>query len=281
MFTSRRRTEPRSLPKQRRLTTVLIAALTVILSGALLSAPAQAAPQVKPTIVLVHGAWADASSFDAVTEQLIDRGFKVSVFDNPLRGVAYDVAALADFLDEVSGPTILVGHSYGGSLVTAVGTEPQVRGIVYLNAFMPERGESLVDQIVGAALPEVNPLLEQLEQTGGPGLETEISLPREVFNTAFANGLPPAQQDAMFAAQRPITIAGFTEKMTDTPAWRVRPTWYVAGVEDLAVPYPVQLRLAHRAGARITTVHTGHASMVAQPDAVTGVIVAAADATGR
>jgi pimeloyl-ACP methyl ester carboxylesterase len=212
----------------------------------------------QPVIVLVHGAWADASSWTSVISELQRRGFTVYAPPNPLRGLPQDSAYLHQFLTQNAAlqgqPVVLVGHSYGGAVVTnaAVGA-PGVRALVYVDAFIPEEG----DTIGGLASAE-------------PG----SCLGNEAFNPV------PASQAAVIAGtQRPLTASAFTEP-SGPPAWKTIPSWAVIGTGDQVIP-PAELTfMAKRAGAHITDVNAGHLSLVSEPSVVIGVILQAVQATG-
>jgi pimeloyl-ACP methyl ester carboxylesterase len=249
-------------------------------------------PMHKPTIVLVHGAWADGSSWDEVIPILQHEGYTVDVPPNPLRGLASDSAYLASYLSTISGPVVLVGHSYGGAVITNAATgNPNVKGLVYIDAFEPAAGESL-EQLTfarpgscltgGGDLSNVfNFGVDPSQPKGDYDLYLKIPPGKDYlgFDNCFANLVPPRQAAVLGAVQLPFSLDAFTAK-SGTPAWASIPSWAVIGTQDLAIP-PAELTfMAKRAHSQITYVHAGHLSMITQPDAVAQVITDAARATG-
>jgi pimeloyl-ACP methyl ester carboxylesterase len=234
-----------------------------------------------PTIVLVHGAWADASGFAAEIRALRDRGFRAIGFANPLRGLADDARYLADFLKSLSGPLVLVGHSYGGAVVSAaaVGND-QVKALVYFSGWMPDEGESIA-QIFEERGQEslVGPAITPLPFTGPDASEAgqDLYLDAGQFHAAFAADVDRDTSDVMAATQRPWSGAGFYEP-SGPPAWKTVPSWYLLCTEDRAIPAATQRFMAERASARITEVPASHVSMVSQPEAATRIILEAAEA---
>jgi pimeloyl-ACP methyl ester carboxylesterase len=241
-------------------------------------------PADTPTIVFFHGAWADATGFGESIRALRDRGFSTIGFANPLRHLTDDAAYLATLLQNMSGPIVLVGHSYGGAVMSnaATGNE-QVQALVFVNGWMPDEGESIqqllesevfADSLVPAALrpvPFTNP-------DGSEGVD--LYLDRELFPEAFAADVDPETAAVMAATQRPWSGAG-----AGTPSgpagWRSIPSWYLLGTEDRAIPPAGQRFMAERGNARIEEVAASHASMVSQPEAVTRLILSAVEATSR
>jgi pimeloyl-ACP methyl ester carboxylesterase len=235
----------------------------------------------KPTIVLEHGAWADASSWDKVIRLLQEGGFTVSAAPNPLRGVSYDSSYLSDFLSTISGPIVLVGHSYGGIVVTNAATgNANVKALVYVDAFIPDQGETLLGlsnaqpgSCLGANAFNFVPYPDP-PVTG----DVDVYLKPSVVPSCFANGLPPSQAAVIAATQRPLAASALQEP-SGPPAWKSIASWDVIGTADQALPPAEQLFMAHRAGAHITDVNAGHLSMIADPDTVASVIEQAAGAT--
>jgi pimeloyl-ACP methyl ester carboxylesterase len=234
-----------------------------------------------PTIVLVHGAWADATGFDAEIRALRDRGYTTIGFGNPLRDLAVDAAYLADFLRTLTGPTVLVGHSYGGNVISTAATgDEQVRALVYLNGWMCDVGESqqqLLEQFEGSL---VGPAIRPVPFTNPDGSDgTDLYLAPEAFHEAFAADVDPGTAAVMAAAQRPYAAAAFAATPSDAPAWNTLPCWYLLGTEDKAIPPDLQRYMAERAKATIVEVPASHVSFVSQPEAATQLIVQAAEAT--
>jgi pimeloyl-ACP methyl ester carboxylesterase len=257
---------------------MLAAALVALAVTPLLSASASAAP--KPTIVLVHGAWADGSSWSPVTKRLQRDGYTVRVAPDTLRGVASDSAYLAAVLKTISGPIVLAGHSYGGAVITnaAVGI-PNVKALAYVDAFIPDQGQSVLDLVASKPGSELggNPqdVFDFVAYPGAPAGDFDLYVKPSVFISAFGNDLPRREAAALAAAQRPLTLSGAAEK-SGPPAWKTIPSWALVGTADKVIPPAVQLDMAKHANARITSVRAGHLSMLSKPEAVEKLIVRAA-----
>ncbi|MGY1810599.1 alpha/beta fold hydrolase [Blastococcus sp. SYSU D00669] len=234
-----------------------------------------------PTIVLVHGAWADASGFAAQIRALRDRGLRAVGFANPLRGLRDDARYLADFLRTLQGPVVLVGHSYGGAVVSAAAAgDDQVKALVLFSGWLPDEGESIAqvfEQKGEGSL--VGPAIRPLPFTGPDGEEAgqDLHLDPAQFHAAFCADLDRDTADVLAATQRPWSGAGFAEP-SGPPAWRTIPCWYLLCTEDRAIPAATQRFMAERAGARIREVAASHASMISQPEAATELILEAAAA---
>ncbi|MBL7258629.1 alpha/beta fold hydrolase [Paractinoplanes lichenicola] len=235
----------------------------------------------KPTIVLVHGAWADASSWNAVASALQGQGFTVLAPTNLLRGPAGDAAYISSFLAQrTSGPVVLAGHSYGGFVITNAATGGgDVRALVYVDAFIPDEGETtfgiLGDSGSALAVPDPTTVLDLAGYPGGPEGDVEAFLKPETVHTAFAQDLPEADRWLIAAGQRPITLSANTAPSV-TAVWKTLPSWAVIGLEDRVIPPDTQRSMAERAGAKITDVSASHVSMVSQPQAAIDAILAAA-----
>jgi len=235
-----------------------------------------------PTVVLVHGAFADASSWTGVIELLQAEGVKVTAPANPLRGIAHDSAYIESVLEQTPGPIVAVGHSYGGAVISNAATEAKnVVGLVFVAAFAPEEGETLggaeqasKDSVLNSALV---PLHYPSADGGEPGLEFVIDPKR--LHDAFAADLPTEQTALMGATQRPVAEAAFSEP-SGPPAWRHLPSWAVVATGDKAAGADVIRSMAVRAGATITEVEGSHVIMISQPQAVTDVILDAVAAVG-
>ncbi|MFF4838326.1 alpha/beta fold hydrolase [Streptomyces sp. NPDC001315] len=234
---------------------------------------------VSPTIVLIHGAFADASSWNAVTARLVRQGHRVLAPALPLRGLASDAAYIRSVLDSVQGPVVLVGHSYGGSVISqAAADAPQVKALVYIAAFVPDIGESaldLTDKYPGSTLAQATST--QLYPLPGGGEGQELVIKRDLFRDQFAAGVPVATAQVMAAGQRPITLAALQEKAT-AAAWKKIPSWYLVAGEDRNIPPAAEQWMAARAGARTVTVDGPHAVAVSDPGPVTHLILRAARA---
>lgn len=228
----------------------------------------------KPTVVLVHGAFAESSSWQGVVERLQAQAVPVVAVANPLRSVAGDSAYVRDVVADITGPVILVGHSYGGIVITeAAADNDSVVGLVYVNAFAPEHGENAFDlsakfpgSTLGAAL-KAYPLA-----SGG----NELAIRPDVFRQQFVADVPAAVADVLAATQRPVTEAALVEGLTsEKPAWATLPSWFVFGDADRNIPVALHRFMADRAGARDATevADASHAISVSRPDAVTAAIL--------
>jgi pimeloyl-ACP methyl ester carboxylesterase len=235
---------------------------------------------VPPTIVLVHGAFADASSWIGVIELLQRQGYTVVAPANPLRGVAADSAYTASLLGQIDGPVLLAGHSYGGAVITNAATSaPNVIGLVFVAAFAPDEGETLGDAEAGSKDSVLNSALVQYQFPAGPDGETavEFAINPAQLREAFAADLPEQQTALMAATQRPVAAAAFSD-VSGPPAWRRLPSWAVVATGDKAAGADVVRSQAQRAGADIAEVEGSHVIMISQPQAVTDHILKAARA---
>jgi pimeloyl-ACP methyl ester carboxylesterase len=236
----------------------------------------------KPTIVLVHGDWADGSSWSSVIQRLQAQGFTVVAPPNPLRGPTEDSASIAAFLQSISGPILLVAHSYGGFVITNAATgNPNVKALVYIDAFIPAQGETLGGLTGGSgSCIDTNNAFNAVPSGGGVDLylRVEPNQPYTGFADCFANGVNPPQTAVLAATQRPAALNQLFEP-SGTPAWKTIPSWALIGTEDHVIPPALQEFMSHRAGAEISTVKAGHLSLITRPEAVTKVILAAVDAT--
>jgi pimeloyl-ACP methyl ester carboxylesterase len=275
----------------------LPALLAVVLAAALLAVgPGRATPagasagtaaaggghSAKPVIVLEHGAWADASSWSSVIGRLQRRGFTVYAPPNPLRGLPQDSAYLHDFLTQNAAlagqPIVLVAHSYGGAVITnaAVG-DPEVKALVYVDAFIPDQGETIGHLAGGSCLgpDSFNPV----PYPGGPPGDVDLYIKPSVVPGCFATGLPASQAGVIAATQRPLAASAFGEP-SGPPAWKTIPSWAVIGTGDQVIPPATLTFMAQRAGAHITDVKAGHLSLISKAQVVTRVILEAVRATG-
>jgi pimeloyl-ACP methyl ester carboxylesterase len=235
------------------------------------------------TIVLVHGAFADASCWNGVIERLQAAGMQVSAPPNPLRGIAHDSAYIRSFIEQIQGPVLAVGHSYGGAVITnAVSDADNVVGLVYVAAFAPDEGQTLgqieADSRDSVLLSALAPL--QYPSGNGGDTATEFAIDPAKFHDAFAADLPPQQTAVMAATQRPIAEASFGVP-SGPPAWRSLPSWAVVATGDKAVGTDVLRSMAERAGATITEAEGSHVIMISRPEIVADVIQTAAAATDR
>jgi len=225
-----------------------------------------------PNIVLVHGAWADGSSWSAVIEALQADGYNVTAPQFPETSLADDVARLRHVLGRQTGPTIVAGHSYGGQIITALGGDaPNVVGLVYIAACGLDEGESL-GALLGAGPPTPS-LAHLIVDDHGFGW-----LPEEDFVTQFAVGVNPVQARVLWAVQQPIAMSAFEDNM-GAPAWKSLPSWYLVATGDRAIPPDAERQFAQRMGATTVEVDAGHLAMVTHPVDVVRLVEGAAEAT--
>jgi pimeloyl-ACP methyl ester carboxylesterase len=231
----------------------------------------------KPTIVLVHGAFEDASIWNGVIPRLQRDGYPVIGFGNPLLGVAVDAAYLGSLLDRIEGPVILVAHSYGGAVITQAGGEnPKVKGLVYAAAIMPAPGEAasnLLARFPGSTFPTSVEAVTYTLPDGTSG--TYLLYQADKFHSNVAADVPASDAALMLATQRPMNLAALNEKVTSA-AWTSKPSWQIRTLQDLAIPLAEQKFEADRAHSHITEVNASHAVTVSNPDVVADVIEQAA-----
>ena len=231
-----------------------------------------AASTSKPIqIVLVHGGFVDGSGWAGVYRNLRKEGYEVSVVQNPTLSLADDVAVTRRTIAALDGPVLLVGHSYGGAVVTEAGTDPKVAGVVYIAAFAPDSGESvstlIKDPPAGAPVP---PIL--------PPRDGFLFLDRSKFHASFAGDLDAPTAEFMASSQVPWGLQALDGKIT-TPAWRKKPSWYLVATDDRMIPPPAQRVMSKRAGATVIEVAGSHSIYVSQPGPVAAFIARAAAET--
>jgi pimeloyl-ACP methyl ester carboxylesterase len=226
-----------------------------------------------PTIVLVHGGFVDGSGWQGVYDLLAADGYHVSVVQNPTLSLEGDVAATRLILDRQNGPTVLVGHSYGGAVITEAGRHDRVAALVYVAAFAPDRDES-VNTLIADPPPDapVPPIL--------PPDQGFLFLDREKFHGSFAGDLPAHQAAFMADAQVPWGVDALAGTVSE-PAWRRKPSWYLLTTQDRMIPPPAQRAMSERAGATVVEVAASHSVYVSQPAAVADLIKRAATAAVR
>lgn len=250
-------------------------AATVAFAAALLSGTAIAQP-AKPTVVLVHGAFADSSSWNGVTKILQKDGYTVVAAPNPLRSVAGDAAYVSDIVSSIKGPVVLVGHSYGGQVISAVTNgKDHIKSLVYVAAFAPEAGEAAADlagKFPGGTLGQALAAPVKLANGG-----VDLLIEQSKFHDQFAHDVSVEDAALMAAGQRPITEAALTEKAGD-PAWKSLPSYFIYGEGDKNIPAQALGFMAERAGSKHTVVVKGasHVVMISQPQAVADLIEEAA-----
>lgn len=237
------------------------------------------AESARPTIVFVHGAWSDASPFIPVRDLLAADGYSVVAFANPLRSLSADTDYLSSFIEQrTSGPVVLVGHSYGGALISAAATRhPSVQSLVFLNAFVPAAGETILELSSKAGPVDAAALFDMAPFPGEHNVD--LYLKPEAFAGGFANGLSDADRDRYLASQRPITYGALNESAPQDQAWTTLPSWYLAGNDDHSIAISTQLFMAERAGSHVVRVDAGHLAMVVEAHTVANLVREAAAAT--
>ena len=254
-----------------------VAACILVLVGALFlhsnaSAQTGGSMNTRPTIVFVHGLWADGSCWSKVINPLVDKGYKVISVQNPTTSLEDDVAATKRAIDRADGDVILVGHSWGGSVITEAGADPRVKALVYIAAFAPDKGEtaaSLGKSVAPTILPSF------IQNANG-----YLTLSREGVAKAFAADLSPQEQDFVYAVQEPAFQKVFGDLGVNA-AWKTKPSWYVVASEDNAINPELEKRMAKRANAKTTILKSSHVAMLSKPKEVLDVILDAAQSVSK
>ena len=280
-----------------RVRSLIIAATVVtltVLPGQFASAQSAFSPSVgasssgsaiaKPTIVFVHGDWADGSGWSGEVARLQKLGYTVRVPANPLRGPTEDAAYIASFLNSIAGPIVLVAHSYGGFVITnAARGNPNVKALVYVDAFIPDLGQGLTDLASGSCVGAGGDLTKTFSFVPFPGgvdlyLQFAPNPPYPGFAQCFANGVDLKQIPVLWATQRPAALNEFIE-VSGPPAWKTIPSWDLIGTDDHVIPEAAQRAMAATANSRITTFDAGHLGLITKPGAVVDVVLRAIHAT--
>jgi len=243
----------------------------VILSTSLFAFTPNANAQGTPVknIVLVHGAFADGSGFKAVYEILTKKGYNVTVVQNPLTSLKDDVDAANRILDKQDGPTVLVGHSYGGTVITEAGNNSKVVALVYIAAFAPDKGENTIKWVQSAPPAPENGILP-------PDDKGFVYYDKAKFHGGFAGDLSKSEADFMFASQGPTSVQCFITPIAEA-AWKTKPSYGIVATEDKSIVPDVERTMYKRAGAKITEVKGSHVIFISQPEAVAKVIIDAAN----
>ena len=244
----------------------------VLFLGSNVAAQTGDSMNTKPTIVFVHGLWADGSSWNKLINPLADKGYKVISVQNPTTSLEDDVAATKRAIDRANGDVILVGHSWGGFVITEAGVDPRVKALVYIAAFAPDKGETVAS------------LSESASPTALPGFLQNangyLTLSREGVAKAFAQDLNQKEQDVVYAVQQPAFQKVFGDAGIGA-AWKTKPSWYVVASEDKTINPELEKRMAKRANAKTTVLKTGHVAMLSKPNEVLDVILDAAKSVGK
>ncbi|MFF7635929.1 alpha/beta fold hydrolase [Kitasatospora sp. NPDC008050] len=262
-----------------------LAAVGAALLGASLTpvASAHSAPaKAKPTVVLEHGAFADASGWNGVAQRLQHDGYTVIAPANPLRGLPEDSAYLTSVLKGIQGPIVLVGHSYGGAVITqAAAGNPQIKALVYIAALMPDKGEVLGALTARSTQAQLQPALKPLPYANADGTGgTDLYIDPARFHDVFAADVPTSQTNLMAAEQRPVTAATFASTAT-AAAWHTIPSWAMIATQDKTLGADVERFEAERAGSHTVEVNSSHVAMISHPAAVTHLIEDAANSTSH
>jgi pimeloyl-ACP methyl ester carboxylesterase len=263
------------------LTALCAAAVAAVTLAGRSTAAVATTTQTKPTVVLVHGAWANNAGWASVIERLENDGYTVVAPPDPLQSLNGDAETIADLLQTIPGPIVLVGHSYGGMVISNAATgNPNVKALVYIDAFIPDQGESALGldssqpgSVLGAGPP--NTVFNFVPFPGVAPGDALLYVKPSVFLKGFANDLPAKEGAVLAATQAPAAFSALTAP-SGPPAWTTIPSWDLVGTIDNAIPSSIQLFMANRAHAHITEVKAGHLSMISQPNAVTKVILEAA-----
>ena len=259
--------------RRRRPLFALLLTAALLLTGAGTASAATRTPP-KPTIVLVHGAFADASGFTEVIKKLQRKGYPVLAPANPLRGVDSDSAYLRSFLAQVPGPIVLAGHSYGGFVLTNAATgNPNVKALVYIAAFAPDAGDSVGG--LSGMFPGSRLGIDALDVREYPGDGHDGYIKLSLFREVFAADVPPATAAVMGSSQRPAELATL-QQPSGEPAWKTIPSWTLVAKDDLVIPAAAQRFMARRAGAKVVEVRASHVAMISKPDQTTDLILQAA-----
>ncbi|HEY0611114.1 MAG TPA: alpha/beta hydrolase [Chitinophaga sp.] len=249
--------------------TILLVLLSV---SSYAKAPGSGSPEEKvkaKNIVFVHGAFADGSGYEKIYRILSKKGYHVSIVQNPLTSLEDDVDATKHILDKQDGPTILVGHSWGGTVITEAGVHPKVVGLVYIAAFQPDAGENTVQWATSLPAAPENGILSPDEN----GL---VFFDKAKFHAGFAADLSKEEADFMYASQGPIAVKCFTAAVKEA-AWKTKPSYGIVATNDKAINPDIERNMYKRAGAKITEIKGSHVVFISQPAAVADVIIAAAE----
>ena len=249
-------------------TAILNRGLAALAAIVLLFSTASLQAQVK-NIVIVHGAFADASGWEAVYKILVKDGYKVTLVQNPTSSLAADVAATNYALERQDGPVILVGHSWGGTVITEAGNADQVKALVYVAAFIPDAGESTLSLVQNVS-PAPKGIL-------APDAKGNVYLGKATFQETFASGQSKEKSHFMYDSQIPLTVQAFTDKVS-TAAWKNKPVYAIKPTDDGTINMDLEDTMNKRANAKVTQISGGHTLFMTQPKAVAAVIAAAANA---
>lgn len=235
-------------------------------------AQTEKAMNAKPTIVFVHGLWADGTSWNKVITPLVEDGFEVISVQNPTTSLEEDVAATNAAIERAKGDVILVGHSWGGFVITESGVHPKVKGLVYIAAFAPDKGETVPTLSANAAATQLSDFLKETN-----GL---LTVSKEGVAKAFAGDLSKSEQEMIYAVQQPASPKVFAG-VSQQAAWKTKPSWHVVASEDKTINPKLEEWMAKRAKSKITVLNAGHVAMLSKPKEVLAVILDAVKSTTK
>lgn len=244
----------------------------VLFAGSNAFAQTRDSMNTKPTIVFVHGLWADGSSWNKLLNPLVDKGYKVISVQNPTTSLEDDVAETKRAIDRADGDVILVGHSWGGFVISEAGTDPRVKALVYIAAFAPDKGETVASLSESASPTALSGFLQNANGY--------LTLSREGVAKAFAGDLDQKEQDVVYAVQQPAFHKVFSD-VASGAAWKTKPSWYVVASDDKTINPELEKRMAKRANAKTTTLKTSHVAMLSKPNEVLDVILDAAKSIAK
>lgn len=253
----------------RGLNNFLIAAFFVLVNFFVSSTSASAQQQPVKNIVIVHGAFADGSGWKGVFDILSKKGYNVTIVQNPLTSLKADVDATTRILDKQNGPVILVGHSWGGVVITEAGLHPKVAALVYVAAYQPDKGENTLKWATSLPAAPENGILQ-------PDDKGFVYYDKAKFQAGFAGDLSKSETDFMFASQQPIFGESFATPVADA-AWRTKPTYGIVATQDKSINPDIQRNMYKRSNTKVTEVKGSHVIFASQPDAVSKVIIAASE----
>src|ERR1700754_2626809 len=247
--------------------------LSLLITATLLSGQVLNAQSPIKNVVLVHGAFADGSGYKGVYNILVKKGYNVTVVQNPLTSLKDDVDATNRIIDKQDGPVILVGHSWGGTVITEAGNNPKVAALVYVAAFAPDNGETTLKLVQSLPAAPENGILP-------PDDKGFVYFSKEKFHAGFAADLSKEEADFMYASQGPIAVQGFVAPITQA-AWKTKPSYGIVATEDKAINPDIERNMYKRAGSKVTEIKSSHVVFISHPDAVAKVIIEAATKAGE
>jgi pimeloyl-ACP methyl ester carboxylesterase len=257
-------------------------ALGLASAAVLTSTKGPEAQAMKPTILLVHGAWADSSSWNGVVDHLLKDGYDVRALPNTLRGLEADADVISTYLKTIPGPVVLVGHSYGGSVITvASANAPNVKALVYVDAFAPDAGESVQEELASAPPPPADFAIA-VPFTTPTGGDADLYVNGKYFGVVFASAESPEVAARLAATQRPFAARCLTDKAPAAIGWKTIPSWFVIGDADKVIPPDILTKFATRAKSKVYHVPGGdHPSMIAHPEVTAAAIEDAANTIAK